>query len=77
MVNYALAIIEGKKLARSDIEPLESFLLKSAIISPISNDVIARILVNMDYQTGAISKERIKYRFETLVYRNLKKRKSL
>lgn len=71
VVNYALAIIEGKKLNKSDIEPLESFLLKSAIISPISNDVIARILINMDYQTGAISKERIKDRFETLVYRNL------
>ncbi|MBB1249829.1 RNA-directed DNA polymerase [Rhizobium sp. G21] len=54
VMNYALGIIEGRKYARSDVQALESFLLKAAAVSPASMDRICRIIINIEYQMGVI-----------------------
>ncbi|WP_412033190.1 RNA-directed DNA polymerase [Nitratireductor aquimarinus] len=69
-LNYALAVIEGRKYSRSDIEMIESFLLKSAAIAPSSLDRVCRILLNIDYRPGGLSKDRIVDRFTKLAERH-------
>lgn len=66
VINYALAIIEGQKFSPTDIEALESFLLKAAVIAPISMDRVCRIILNIDHTSGGLSKERIVRRFTNL-----------
>lgn len=66
VLNYALAIIEGRKLFRSDIEALESFLLKAAVIAPGSMDRVCRIILNIDHAYGGLSKDRLVQRFTSL-----------
>ena len=41
VLNYALSIIEGRRFSPTDIEVLESFLLKAAVIAPISMDRVS------------------------------------
>lgn len=38
VINYVLSIIEGQHVAAGDVELLESFLLKAAVLSPISDE---------------------------------------
>jgi hypothetical protein len=71
VINYALSIIESQRFGYRDVEYLESFLLKSAVISPISMDRICRIFVNLKNDTGKISKKTIYDRFKILAERNL------
>lgn len=66
VLNYALSIVEGRKILKRDLEIVESFLLKVAAISPISMDRVCRIILNIEYKTGGLSKERIVDRFISL-----------
>ena len=69
VLNYALSIIEGRRFSPTDIEVLESFLLKAAVIAPISMDRVCRIILNIDHTSGGLSKERLARRFTILAER--------
>lgn len=69
-LNYALAVIEGRNYSRSDIEMIESFLLKSAAVAPSTLDRVCRILLNIDHRYGGLSKDRIVERFTKLAERH-------
>jgi len=73
VINYALSVIENTAVVRSDIESLESFLLKSAIVAPNSMDRICRIVLNLQFESKAVSVKRIGERFIKLAERNLEK----
>jgi hypothetical protein len=66
VMNYALSILEGKRFPRSDIQVIESFLLKASAIAPSSLDRVCRIVLNLDFQTGGLSKDRLTKRFVEL-----------
>jgi len=66
VLNYALSIIEGRRFSSTDIEVLESFLLKAAVIAPISMDRVCRIILNIDHTSGGLSKARLARRFTSL-----------
>jgi hypothetical protein len=70
VLNYALSIIEGRRFSATDIEVLESFLLKAAVISPISMDRVCRIILNIDHTSEGLSKERLVRRFTSLAERH-------
>tara|TARA_R110002020_G_scaffold991_8_gene4816 strand:- start:1036 stop:2466 length:1431 start_codon:yes stop_codon:yes gene_type:complete len=70
VVNYALSVVETKTYVTDDAEILESFLLKAASLSPGSLDKICRVLINVDRETGGISKKRVTERFTRLMERN-------
>ena len=70
VLNYALSIIEGRRFSPTDIEVLESFLLKAAVIAPISMDRVCRIILNIDHTSGGLSKERLARRFTILAERH-------
>ena len=71
VVNYALATIEGRRFSSRDLAVLESFLLKAAVVSPISLDRICRIILNIDRFTGGLSKDRIVARFTELLEKQM------
>jgi len=71
VMNYTLAIIEGRYYQKADVPFLESFLLKAAAISPSSMDHICRIILNIEHKTGGLSKNRLVRRFEELASRHL------
>lgn len=73
VMNYALAVIEAKRYSSTDVELLESFLLKAAVISPISLASICRIILNFEVKSGSVSKTRIRDRFTILAERSLEK----
>lgn len=73
VVNYALSVIENTPVARYDIETMESFLLKAAVVAPNSMDRICRIILNLQHHTKSISAKRIGVRFVRLAERNLEK----
>ena len=75
VISYSLSIIERQVIWSdgAEIETLESFLLKAAIISPISMDSICRIILNIQHNTGKISRQRIGTRFTGLAERNMEK----
>ena len=69
VMNYTLAIIEGRRYRKFDVRFLESFLLKAATISPSSMDRICRIILNINYHTGGLSISRLLPRFAELSVR--------
>lgn len=71
VVNYTLSIIEKLNFSDDDIDNVESFLLTSAAISPISIDRICQIIINLDFKRKIISKRRICERFLFLIEKNL------
>jgi hypothetical protein len=71
VVNYVLSTIEGHSFGAEDVEVLESFLLKAAVISPISMSHICRVILNLRSKTKRISRRRICERFTRLAERNL------
>lgn len=71
VLNYALSIIEGYRFRIEDLEAVETFLLKAAAIAPISLDRICRIVLNIDYETGKLSKRRLAGRFVELAERHI------
>lgn len=73
VINYVLTIIESTDIGENDIETVESFLLKSAVLSPLSMDSICRVIINIHYRTQKLSVRRIRDRFITLAERNLEK----
>ena len=79
VVNYALSVVESTKLGQrrglrsSDIEALESFLLKAAVIAPNSMDRMCRVLLNLQHETNGVSVKRVVQRLVLLTERNLEK----
>jgi hypothetical protein len=71
VINYVLSIVEAHHVASGDIEILESFLLKAAVIAPISMNNICRIILNLQHRTKQVSRQRIASRFAALAERNL------
>jgi hypothetical protein len=71
IIAYVLSVVEGSPIANDDVEAVESFLLKAAIVSPGAMDRICRILINIQYNTKRISKARIQERFTKLAERNI------
>ncbi|WP_312608285.1 RNA-directed DNA polymerase [Agrobacterium pusense] len=71
VINYALSVIESSTVQPSDIESMESFLLKSAVVAPNSIERICRILLNLQHVTNKVSGRRIVDRFLILAERNL------
>lgn len=71
VLNYSLAIIESHRFRTNDLELVETFLLKAAAIAPISLDRICRIILNIDYETGKLSKRRLTSRFTELAERHM------
>lgn len=70
VLNYALSIIEGHTFRTEDLEAVETFLLKAAAIAPISLDRICRIVLNINHETGKLSKRRLASRFVELAERH-------
>jgi len=73
VVNYALTVIENMTIERVDVEAMESFLLKAAVVAPNSMDRVCRVILNLQHYTGSISVKRICERFVTLAERSLEK----
>jgi hypothetical protein len=71
VLNYSLSIIEGQQFSSDDINTVETFLLKAAAVSPISLDRICRIILNIDHETGSLSKTRLTKRFVELAERHI------
>lgn len=71
VTNYALTVLENHSTNREDVETLESFLLKAAVVSPGSMSRICEILLNIEHRTKAISRKRVGPRFTELAERNL------
>ncbi|TAK08846.1 MAG: RNA-directed DNA polymerase [Rhizorhabdus sp.] len=71
VTNYALSVLENNPINKDDIDILESFLLKAALISPGSMSRICELLINLGFKTSRISKSRIGSRFIELAERNL------
>ncbi len=71
VVGYALSTIEAHHITTADIEAVESFLLKAAVVSPISMNQICRIIISLYRQNGKISRQRVRDRFVELAERNL------
>jgi hypothetical protein len=57
VTNYSLTVLENQDFRKTDVEAMESFLLKSAIIAPGSMSRISELLLNLDYDTGSLSKK--------------------
>lgn len=74
VVNYALSVIESQIEEATDVEMIESFLLRAASVSPGSMDHVCRILINLQHRTGRVSLQRIGTRFNQLIARNLERR---
>lgn len=71
VMNYALAIVEGRRYPKDDTQVLESFLLKAAAIAPSSMDRICRIILNIQHQSGGLSRDRLVARFLLLAEKHL------
>jgi hypothetical protein len=71
VLNYALAIVERMRFGKRDIEIVESFMLRAAAISPASMDRICRIILNIEFEVGGISKKRFSARFLGLAERHI------
>lgn len=71
VLNYSLAIVEGHKFRIDDLEAVETFLLKAAAIAPVSLDRICRIVLNIEHETGKLSKQRLAARFIELAERHI------
>lgn len=66
VLSYAISAIENTAFDKDDIEALESFLLKASIMSPISLDRIARLIINIAHQSTQVSRKRVRDRFREL-----------
>ncbi len=73
VLNYALSVVENKRVAKNDVETMESFLLKATVVSPKSMDQICRIILNLQHNTKDVSVKRVNERFVRLAERNLEK----
>lgn len=71
VISYVLSVVERRNIRPDDVEVLESFLLKGAVLSPLAMDKICRVVINMARHTARLSIERIVERFTTLAETNL------
>lgn len=70
VMNYALSVIEGRRFVGVDLRTLESFILKVAAVSPSSLDRVCRIILNVNFDEGGLSRSRISRRFVDLAERH-------
>lgn len=63
VVSYALSVIEDVEIAPGDLPATESFLIKAAVVAPISLDRICRVILDIQSRTKALSAKRIGQRF--------------
>jgi len=68
-LTYVLAVLEGLSFDGDDVEHIESFLLRAAVLAPRSLEQICAILLNLNFKSRNISKRRIGYRFKQLANR--------
>lgn len=68
-INYTLAVLEGLKFDQDDVEHVESFLLKAAVVSPRSLERVCSLLLNLNFKSRFISRKRIGARFKVLADR--------
>lgn len=71
VTNYALTVLENHSTNLEDVEILESFLLKAAVVSPGSMSRICELLLNIEHRTKSVSRKRVGPRFTELAERNL------
>jgi len=69
-ISYAISVLEGLKFDRDDVENIESFLLKAALISPGSMARICSLLLNINFRSRYVSHRRIGQRVKELANRN-------
>ena len=67
IVSYALSVVETKNIDQIDIPKMESFLIKSVVVSPISLDRICRVILDLQNRTRKLSAKRIGERFIWLI----------
>lgn len=70
-VSYSLAVIRSRNFNLDDIELLESFLLKAAILAPIAMDRICTLLINIQVKLGNLALKRVGARMKSLAEQNL------
>lgn len=63
VVSYALSSLKKENIAPKNIPVMESFLIKSATIAPLSLDRICQAMLDLQSYTNALSNERISERF--------------
>lgn len=73
VISYALAVIEGRVIASSDVASIESFLLEAAVVAPNSMERICRIILDIRHTTKKASTKRIGDRFLRLIETALEK----
>ena len=73
VISYALAVIEGRAIASSDVVTIESFLLEAAVVAPNSMERICRTLLDIRHRTNMTSAKRIGDRFLQLIETALEK----
>jgi hypothetical protein len=66
-------VVESGDLRKSEVKDMESFLLKAAVIAPDSMDRICRILLDLQYRTGAVAVDRVGQRLKMLIEREIDK----
>lgn len=71
VTNYALSVLENHRTSKDDVEILESFLLKAAVVAPGSMSRVCELLLNIEHDTKAISRRRVGPRLTELAARNL------
>lgn len=72
VTNYALSVLENHRTLKDDVEVLESFLLKAAVVAPGSMSRVCELLLNIEHDTNAVSKKRVGPRLTELAARNLR-----
>lgn len=77
VVNYLISVIENIKTYKGDAQTLESFLLRSITLSPISMSGIARVLINLHHDTKSVSVARVSKRVKQELIRNFDKGNTL
>ena len=63
VVSYALSVLDSRRIFPEDIPVMETFLIKSAMVAPLSLDRICRAILDLQYRTKALSARRISERF--------------
>lgn len=63
VVSYALSVVDNMRIDHGDVPTVESFLIRSAVVAPISLDRICRVILDLQNRTGALSAKRIGGRF--------------
>ncbi|MDT0576501.1 RNA-directed DNA polymerase [Croceicoccus sp. F390] len=71
VISYALSVIEGRSIKTQDLETVETFLIRSASVSPGALNRICALLINLQHDYKRISMARIRLRFTELACRHI------